>query len=125
VELVAALAAAVVGLSFVIAGGSKLAAKQVWPDQARGLGAPSWTIPIVPWLELVLGAALIVQLARRPSAAIALVLLSAFTALIVNQLRQGLHPPCACFGAWSASPIGRRHLIRNAFLLALAAIAMI
>jgi uncharacterized membrane protein YphA (DoxX/SURF4 family) len=123
-DLVGALAAVVVGISFVVAGGSKLAAGESWPSQAKGLGAPRWTIPIVPWVELALGAALIAQLWRRASAALAIALLLAFTAMIANRLRQGEHPPCACFGAWSASPIGPGHLLRNAALIAVAAIAL-
>lgn len=123
-DRIATVAAVIVGLSFVVAGASKLASGRAWPEQARGLGAPAVVIPILPWAELALGAALIVQLARRLSAAIAIVLLVAFTALIAHRLRQGRHPPCACFGAWSATPIGVRHLLRNAALTALACIAM-
>jgi uncharacterized membrane protein YphA (DoxX/SURF4 family) len=125
VGVVAAVAAVIVGISFLVAGGSKLAAKHSWPEQARGLGAPLWAIPIVPWVELVLGAALIVQLGRRASAACAIALLVVFTALIANRLRHGEHPPCSCFGAWSASPIGARHLLRNAALLAAAIVALL
>ncbi len=117
------LASIVVGASFVVAGGSKLAAGEQWPVQASGLGAPGWTIPIAPWFELVVGALLVAQVARRPFAVVAILLLLVFTALIGNQLRLGRRPPCACFGAWSAKPIGAGHLARNAVLIVLAVLA--
>ncbi len=68
VGLIASLA---LGLSFVVAGASKLAAGPAWPEQAAGLGAPTWTVPIVPWFELIVGALLIAQVGRRPAAVVA------------------------------------------------------
>ena len=122
-SLVSSIAAVLVGIAFVVAGGSKLAARDSWPSQARGLGAPSWTIPLVPWVELVIGALLVVQLFRRPLAIVASAMLMVFTVLIVRKLARGEHPPCACFGAWSASPVGWGHVGRNAALIALSVVA--
>ena len=123
-DTVALVASIVLGGAFLVAGGSKLAAADSWPSQARGLGAPVWSIPIVPWFEIALGAVLVTQLARTPAAAIALATLLVFSALIGVRLREGVHPPCACFGAWSASPLSWRHLARNAALIAVAVLAM-
>jgi uncharacterized membrane protein YphA (DoxX/SURF4 family) len=122
--LLAIVASILVGVAFVVAGGSKIAAGPAWPTQARGLGAPSAVIPLLPWVEILIGAALIAQVARRPAALAALVLLVAFTILIVLRLAEGKRPPCACFGAWSAKPIGGGHVARNAALAALAALAL-
>lgn len=110
----------VLGITLVVAGGSKIAAAGSWPEQARGLRAPRWAIPIVPWFEIVLGATLIVQLWPVGAALAALGLLVAFTVLIVARLRAGDHPPCACFGRWSAAPLGWGHVARNVALMALA-----
>jgi hypothetical protein len=44
----AVVASVVVGVAFVVAGASKLAAGPSWPVQARGLGAPDWSIGLVP-----------------------------------------------------------------------------
>lgn len=121
--LLSSVAAVLVGIAFVVAGGSKLAAGESWPVQARGLGAPSWTIPLVPWVELAIGSLLIVQLLRVPMLAAAIVLLAIFTLIIVRKLAAGEHPPCACFGAWSAKPIGWGHVARNGALIALAVVA--
>jgi uncharacterized membrane protein YphA (DoxX/SURF4 family) len=122
--VIAVVASVVLGVAFVVAGGSKLAAGEQWPAQARGLGAPQWSIPIVPWMELALGAVLVAQVARRAAALAALAVLVAFTGLIVMRLREGRHPPCACFGAWSAKPLGVGHVVRNAVLAALAVVAL-
>ena len=112
------------GLVFLVSGGSKLAAGSAWPEQARGLGAPAAVVPVLPWLEIVLGAVLVVQLAPLPAAAVALVVLVAFTGLIVRRLSEGRHPPCACFGAWSAKPLGRGHVLRNVGFMALGVVAL-
>ena len=120
-----AAASILLGLAFLVAGGSKLAAGPSWPEQARGLGAPAVVVPVLPWFELVLGAVLVVQLAPVAAAVVALVLLAAFTALIVRRLIQGQHPPCACFGAWSATPLGWGHVARNAALAALGIVVLL
>lgn len=122
-SVVPVIAAFLVGLAFVVAGGSKLAARESWPVQARGLGAPQWTIPLVPWVELGIGALLIVQFLVVPMAVAAALLLVVFTVMIVRKIAAGEHPPCACFGAWSSKPIGWGHIARNATLLALAVAA--
>lgn len=121
---VATVASVAVGVAFLVAGASKVAAGQNWNDQARGLGAPTLVIPVLPWIEILLGAALIVQVGQPVVAASALVLLLAFTTLVVRRLAQGRHPPCACFGAWSAKPIGPSTVLRNVVLIALALLAL-
>ena len=123
-DTVSLVASILVGVAFLVAGGSKIAAGGSWPAQARGLGAPVWTIPIVPWAEIVVGALLIAQAVPPWPAVAALVMLVGFTALIVNSLAHGRRPPCACFGAWSAKPIGPGHLARNAVLIGLAVVAL-
>ena len=123
-SVVAVVASVLLGAAFLVAGGSKIAAGPSWPEQARGLGAPAWVAPVLPWVEIVVGALLVTQVARRPAAVVAIVLLLAFTTLIAIRLRQGRRPPCACFGAWSTRPIGAQDLIRNAVLLVLAALSL-
>lgn len=119
------LAAVVLGCAFLLAGASKIASGGQWPAHARGLGAPRVAIPLLPWIEIALGAALVVQLARPVAATAALLLLLAFTALIARRLAAGEHPPCACFGAWSAKPLGPGHLVRNATLIVVAVLAVV
>ena len=117
------LASIALGVAFLVAGGSKLAAGPAWPAQASALGAPAVVVPVLPWVELAVGAALVLQLGRPFAAIAAIVLLVAFTGLIALRLSQGRRPACACFGAWSAKPIGASHLLRNAALLVLAGLS--
>ncbi len=123
-SLVADVAAIALGIAFVVAGGSKLAAGRAWPAQARELGAPMVVVPFVPWIELAVGALLIVRIGGWIPAAVAIGMLVAFTALLALRLAQGRRPPCACFGTWSAKPLGPSHLIRNAVLLGLGVLAL-
>ena len=43
-SVVAVVAAIVLGLAFVVAGASKLAAGRAWPAQAAGMGVPAWLV---------------------------------------------------------------------------------
>jgi hypothetical protein len=81
-------------------------------------------IPVLPWFEIALGAVLIAQLSRVAASAVALAVLAAMTALVIRRLAQHEHPPCACFGAWSAKPLGPGHLVRNGVLMVLAVVAI-
>lgn len=117
------LAAVVVGAALVVAGASKLAMGSRWSTQAVELGTPPLLAPVVPWIELVLGATVAVQLALPWTALAAVVVLVAFTGLLLVHLEADRHPPCACFGGWSSRPLSWRHVARNAVLIALAALA--
>jgi len=119
------VASILLGFVFLISGGSKIAAGPAWPEEARGLGAPPILVPVLPWAEIVLGAVLVMQLAPVIAAAVAVVVLVAFTALIVRRLSQGRHPPCACFGAWSTKPLGPGHVARNAGFIVLGVVALL
>ena len=123
--MAAVIASIVIGGAFLVSGGAKVAAGRAWPVQARALGAPAVAIPLVPWLEIVVGALSCAQVARPVPAAIALLMLAAFSALIIVRLVQGRHPPCACFGPWSAKPLSWRHLVRNAVLAAVALVSVL
>lgn len=120
---VAVAAAVVVGGVLLLAAISKLARPQLWRAQSAGLGVP-WTVAVlVPFVELSLGALLLVQLQRQVVAWAAAVLFVAFSALLARRLAQGQHPPCACFGSLSSKPIGPGQLARNAVFVALAVLA--
>lgn len=122
---VSVVASVVIGVVFVIAGASKLAAGDQWLTNARDLGAPVFVARALPWVELVTGAALVFRLAVPLPAIVAAVMLVAFSVLIVLRMRDAERPSCACFGQWSASEIGSGHLIRNAVLFAVAIVAMV
>lgn len=123
---VAGLVASVaLGLVFLVSGGSKIAAGPAWPQEAREMGAPTIVVPVLPWLEIVLGAVLAMQLAPLVAGVAALALLVVFTALIVRRLTEGRHPACACFGTWSRKPLGPGHVVRNVAFSVLAAVVVV
>jgi small-conductance mechanosensitive channel len=118
------IASVILGGVMCIAGGSKIAMGERWPVEAQALGAPKAIAPIVPWIEIALGALLIVQIAPEVVGSLALGILVIFTLLIARQLRVGHRPVCACFGSWSSKPLSGKHVARNAGFIALALIAI-
>ena len=119
------IASVILGGVMCIAGGSKVAMGKRWPVEAQALGAPKAIAPIVPWIEIALGALLIVQLKPEIVGALSVALLVAFTLLIMRQLQKGERPVCACFGSWSSKPLNWNHVARNAGFIALAAITIV
>jgi uncharacterized membrane protein YphA (DoxX/SURF4 family) len=120
---VAVVAAVVVGAVFVAAGAAKLVNREQWLTQAVGLRVPVGLARAVPVVEVILGAVLISQIARGYVGSVAALMLVAFTSLILVRLTQGERPPCACFGGWSATPLGAWHVVRNGALIVLAMVA--
>ena len=107
---------------FVLSGITKIAAMRQWRTHAADLGVPGFVAGGLPFAELGIGALLVAQIARRPVAIVAGVLLLAFTTLLAVRLLQGRRPPCACFGALSSGPISWTNVARNAAFIALAAV---
>ena len=122
--MIATVAAVALGVVFVVAGASKVVSRREWPAQAAQLGAPDFVAPLVPWWEIVVGALLVVGVASPWPAVAAGATLVVFTALLMRLIVRGEHPPCACFGGFSARPIGWGHVARNAVFLGLAVIAV-
>jgi uncharacterized membrane protein YphA (DoxX/SURF4 family) len=116
------VASVLLGAVFVISGVTKLAAPQQWRAQSVELGVPVFVSAVLPFAELLVGALLVAQIARRPVAAVAGAMLLAFTLLLVVRLSQGRRPPCACFGALTTQPIGWGNVVRNAAFLAVAVV---
>ena len=113
------IASVVLGVAMLAAGAAKLASRR-WPADARGLGTPTWAVPLVPWVELVLGALLVVGVLRPLVAIVTALLLVAFTVLLCARLARGERPPCACFGRLSTRPISWWSVARNLALIGLA-----
>ncbi len=119
------VASVVLGCFMCAAGAAKVAMGSRWPVEAATMGAPRLIVPVLPWVELVCGALLIAQWERQVLALVVGVMLLGFTVAIIDRLARGLHPPCACFGSWSARPLGWRHVVRNTILLALAVVVFV
>ncbi|MEN9804685.1 MAG: hypothetical protein RIS41_1532 [Actinomycetota bacterium] len=121
-RLVASIA---LGLVMCAAGASKIRMGRAWIEQGRNLGAPPAVLPVVPRVEIVVGALLIAQVATAAVSIVALIVLQIFTLLIVVNLGRGHRPVCACFGSWSAKPLGWGHVVRNVAFMALAVLAYV
>jgi hypothetical protein len=83
-----------------------------------------WDRPLsaaVAAVELAVIALLVFQ--PMVSFVLALGLLAAFTVALAAALRRGETAPCHCFGS-GGTPLGRRHLVRNAVLLSIAALGL-
>lgn len=114
--------ASVVGVVFIFAGVQKLLAGIEWLVQAKQLRPPPIAkpfVPMVPYIELVVGGLLIAGVQEMPVRVAAIVLLGSFTVLLIARLAAGERPPCACFSFRSTRPIGWSNVTRNAGLLAL------
>ena len=90
----------------------------------RGVPAPVALVGVaVPAAEVLAAVLLVPGRSSVPGLALAAALLVAFTAVIAVVLGGGRAVTCRCFGAGGAR-FGRRHLARNAVLLAAAAVAL-
>ncbi|MFK8023183.1 MAG: MauE/DoxX family redox-associated membrane protein [Ilumatobacter sp.] len=124
-DVVSTLSGIAIGVVLIIAGGAKLADRSRWATDAAALGAPHAAVSTVPWIELVLGSLLVVGVASPWPAIAAAGLFAVFTVAIVNVLRSGRRPSCACFGSWSSSELSSRHVVRNTVLIVFSLLASI
>lgn len=89
---------------------------------ALGIPQPERAAVAVPLAELAIA---VLLLALPPAgAALALLLLGAFTWVLVTRVRAGVAVPCACFGQPHAPPLSWLEVGRNACLVVLAALAL-
>ncbi|MEV1004496.1 MauE/DoxX family redox-associated membrane protein [Nonomuraea sp. NPDC050202] len=73
--------------------------------------------------ELATAVLLVADVTALAGSAAGAALLIVFTMAISSVLRRGTSVSCRCFGA-STQPLGRRHLVRNAILLLIAALGV-
>jgi hypothetical protein len=89
--------------------------------RAAGLRGGGVIVKVVPVIEVITAASLLI----RPSlgAKIALVLLTIFTLFVLHLLAHEIDVSCGCFGANATTSVSAVDVVRNAFLLTLAAVA--
>lgn len=120
-----------VGLVFLAAAGPKIGDPPAFAQALHGFNLlPEPTLaPLalaLPWLESFVGLGLILGLARRSAALLALVLMLTFTAALGWNLQQGHAVDCGCFGSGASKSTEERFrdmkvgLTRNLLLAALA-----
>jgi len=125
VNEVAYATALVLAALFAWAGAAKLADRRrtATTFAAFGLPAPRLLSTVVPLAELALAAALVVV--PRLGALAALVLLVAFTIILLRALARGVQVGCACFGSARAEPVSSVEVLRNVFMAAAAGIVLL
>ncbi|MGI9023079.1 MAG: MauE/DoxX family redox-associated membrane protein [Acidimicrobiales bacterium] len=106
---------------FVRAGVAKAVrpAKTATGFAALGIPAAPAVARVVPAVELALAIALLAF--PRIGAAVALVVLAAFSVFLVRAVRAGVTVGCNCFGQARADPLSSLDLVRNGLLGLLAA----
>lgn len=124
-DVVATIAAIIVGAALIWAGVFKLLDGPAWPKAAADMGVSRPIARVVPFVELSIGVTLIVPVLRPWPAIAAIVLLLAFTVVILRRILDGSRPPCACFGSRSNRPLGPIHVLRNVGLIAAATVAAV
>ena len=110
--------AVVVAAVFVYAGVAKFVTFNNWTFQARALGAPDPAVVLVPVAEITLGVMLVGGWWLTQTVIAGILLLSAFTVLLLVRLRESERQPCSCFGAKSQRPISWLDVLRNSVLVA-------
>jgi MFS superfamily sulfate permease-like transporter len=110
--------ALIVGAVFVFAGVAKFATFENWTLQARALGAPDPFVVLVPLAEIALAVLLVSGWWYAQAVVASLILLVAFTVLLLVRLRDAERLPCSCFGATSQRPMSWLDVARNVILIA-------
>jgi hypothetical protein len=125
VDVAGIVAGVVVGLALIWAGVLKLIEGPAWLKQAADMDVARPIAQVVPYVEIAIGVPLAIHVVPPWPAVAALVLLGAYTVLIVRRIADGSRPPCACFGSKSKRPLGAYHVVRNLGLMAVALVAVI
>ena len=117
--------AVAVAAVFVYAGVAKFATFNNWTFQARALGAPDPFVVLVPLAEITLAVLLVGGWWFVQTVIAGMLLLSAFTILLLVRLRDPERLPCSCFGATSQRPMSWLDVFRNLLLITLLAVAVL
>ncbi len=77
----------------------------------------------LPWIELLTGLALVLDVRARAGAWLATALMAAFTLMVASAMARGLDFECGCFGTADATRVGARKLLENLALTGAALLA--
>ncbi len=115
---VARILAAIVGAAVAWAGAQKLTALGTWLAAARAQSLPRAVALVVPPVELLLGASLVVTEPAAVTLGAVTALLLVFTVFLAVQVSAGSTVPCACFGTRASRPPSGRDIARNVLMIA-------
>jgi putative oxidoreductase len=77
----------------------------------------------LPWIELLVGLALVLGVRARSGAWLALAMMVVFTAAVGQAMARGLDIECGCFGTADAQHVGTVKLLENLAITAASVIA--
>jgi hypothetical protein len=119
----ATTAAYVLAAVLLLAAMAKARQRSATAANFAALGLPAATLlsVAVPVAELLVAAGLIVRPAVGAYAAI--MLLGAFTFVVIRAIASGADVGCGCFGGVTDSPVSPRDILRNGMLAGLAILA--
>jgi uncharacterized membrane protein YphA (DoxX/SURF4 family) len=75
----------------------------------------------IPWLELLVGAALVLGLWTRSAALLYTLLMASFVALVISVIQRDMNVECQCLGRFKlfcSGPLGTCKVIENSILMA-------
>jgi len=121
--MISRICAALVGALIAIAGATKVTDYKQWLADAKAQHVWPFISRVLPPVELLLGALLVVLEPNPVVLGAATLLLLVFTAFLVAQIASKSAVPCACFGSKSKRPPSGRDVIRNIAMMALLFIA--
>jgi uncharacterized membrane protein YphA (DoxX/SURF4 family) len=119
------IAPVILAVVFAFAGGAKFADQQATAKGFHDLGLPKAPRLAVQVPTVELATAVLLIAAPIGGAIIALILLAAFSVLLVLRLRDGDEVPCKCFGSTRTRPIAWTDLARNGVLATLALVTIV
>lgn len=115
--MISRILAAAVGAVILFAGASKITGFQQWKADARSQGLWPVVAYVLPGIELVVGALLIVLTPTAFVLGVATLMVLIFTAYLIVLVATGSTVPCACFGAKFSRPPSGRDILRNCVML--------
>jgi hypothetical protein len=113
-----------IGVIFVFAGVSKLVYQNRFQQTVRALPLPflnsngvAALTKTIPWIELSLGAFIIMGAFLPYTAWISIALLWLFSLVALFSVKRGVEIPCSCFGGGSGEVLSIKTIIRNVLIV--------
>jgi hypothetical protein len=117
--MISRICAALVGALIAVAGATKVTDYKQWLADAKAQHVWPIAAKLLPPIELLLGALLVVLTPNPTVLGAATLLLLVFTAFLAAQIASKSTVPCACFGSKGKRPPSGRDVVRNIAMMAL------